>query len=50
MQIKLEAHEAATIAELLLANDAEYKELKVQWAIKLIKGITPAPQAPKIEN
>lgn len=46
MKIQLEAHEAAEIAELLLSNENNEKETRVQWAIKLIKAITPAPAPP----
>lgn len=49
MKIQLEPYEAASIAELLLTKDEEAREIKVQWAIKLIKAITPAPAPPVFE-
>lgn len=50
MKIQLEPYEAASIAELLLASDAEAREVKVQWAVKLIKAITPPPAPPVFEK
>lgn len=50
MKIQLEPYEAAQIAELLLLSDQEAREIKVQWAVKLIKAITPAPAPPVFEK
>lgn len=50
MKIQLEPYEAAQIAELLLTSDAEAREVKVQWATKLIKACLPPPSPPQYEK
>lgn len=50
ISVKLDAHEAASIAELLLAPDSESREVKLRWAIKLIKAALPPPTAPPFQE